>query len=179
MSNLSADFGQLLCACIVEYNPANPKRPWSNLQTFVLRDYKGKRWDDKSLTMAWRDAIQNYDVIVTWNGFKFDAPFLETRCRRWSIKSPVLPRHKDLLYTARYKMRLHANRLDDVAEHLRIEQKYGVAKTRMEPERWTMALGGHWPSYNYIITHCQNDVKVLACVWEEIKHLVAYIGEHK
>jgi len=179
MSNLSADFGQLLCACTVEYNPADRKKPWANLQTFILRDYDNTRWDDKSLAMAWRNSLEDYDIAVTWNGIRFDVPFLETRCRRWSLKSPAIPRHKDLLYTARYKMRLHANKLDDVAEHLQIERKYHVKKTRMEPERWTMALGGHKPSYNYIITHCQNDVKVLACIWEEIKHLVTNIGENK
>ena len=114
-------------------------------------------------------------AVVTWNGLKFDVPFLETRLRRWGLGPLAIARHKDLLYTARYKLRLHANKLDDVAEHLGVRRKYGVAKTKLEPERWTMALGGHEPSYRYIVTHCQEDVKVLACVWQEIKHLVTEI----
>ena len=181
MSNLQADFGQLLCACIVEYQPLTPKqvkagrKPWSGLRTFTLKDYKGKRWDDRSLAIDWRDAMEEYGLIVSWNGIKFDVPFLETRLRRWGLGSPSIKRHKDLLYTARYKLRLASNSLESVSTYLDIHQKYGIGKTRMEPERWTMAMGGHEASYKYIVTHCQLDVKVLAAVWQEISHLVSEI----
>lgn len=169
MSNLSADFGQLLCACIVEYDPHHITG--ANLQTFTLADYDGKRWNDKGLAKAWRDALQEYDIMVTWNGIKFDVPFLNTRLRRWGLKELRSPRHKDLLYTARYKMRLSSNRLDNVAQFLGCQ----VSKTPMQPEQWTMAMGGHKPSYQYIVTHCRNDVRVLAECWERMKHLVGAI----
>ena len=173
MSNLNADFGQLLCACIVEYQPG--ARPWKNLRIFGLDDYTGKRWVDRGLARNWRDALQDYDVVVTWNGLKFDVPFLNTRLQRWGLKEIILSKHKDLMYTARFKMRLHSASLESVSSHLRIHDKYGIAKTKMDPERWTMALGGHRPSYRYIIQHCILDVKVLAAVWEETKHLVTEI----
>jgi DNA polymerase elongation subunit (family B) len=181
MSNLQADFGQLLCACIVEYRPLTDKqlkagqRPWTNLRTMQLHDYAVKRWDDRSLAVEWREAIDEYDVIVTWNGIKFDIPFLNTRLRRWNETEAAPRRHKDLLYTARYKLRLASNSLDSVSTFLNVHEKYGIAKTKMEPERWTMALGGHEPSFRYILDHCQLDVKVLAAVWQETKHLVGEI----
>lgn len=173
MSNLNADFGQLLCAGIAEYQDG--KVPWKNVQIFTLQDYDGDRWRDGGLARKWRDALQKYDIVVTWNGIKFDIPFLNTRLQRWGSKEVMLGKHKDLMYTARFKMRLHSASLESVSSHLRINDKYGIAKTKMTPERWTMALGGHKPSYGYIIKHCVLDVKVLAAVWQEIKHLVTDI----
>lgn len=181
MSNLQADFGQLLCACITDYVPRTMKeikagkKPWGPVRTFQLADYDRHRWNDRSLAIQWRDAMEEYGLIVSWNGLKFDVPFLETRLRRWGLQGPAIKRHKDLLYTARYKLRLASNSLDSVSTHLGIHDKYGIAKTKMEPERWTMALGGHKPSFNYIIHHCQLDVKVLAAVWQETSHLVTEI----
>jgi hypothetical protein len=169
MSNLSADFGQLLCACIVEYCPE--RSTGRRLQTFLLDDYERRRWDDRSLALRWRNALEQYDLIVTYNGIQFDIPFLNTRLRRWGQRELRCPRHKDLLYTARYKLRLSNNQLATVARFHRCT----VVKTPMEPEWWTMALGGHRPSYRYIIRHCQNDVRVLAEVWEKMKHLVGDI----
>lgn len=169
MSGLKADFGQLLCACICEYKPKAPY--FTNLQTFQLRDYKGKRWDDKSLAVAWRDAMEAYDIIVTWNGIKFDVPFLNTRLERWGEHEVRVARHKDLMYTARYKLRLSNNRLDTVARFL----KCPVEKTSMQPEQWTMAMGGYKPAYDYIVAHCKLDVAVLAWCWEMTKKHVTEI----
>jgi DNA polymerase elongation subunit (family B) len=182
MSNLQADFGQLLCASVCEFRPLTDRqlkagqRPWTNLRTFTLGDYANKRWDDRSLAVEWRDALQEYDIIVTWNGIKFDIPFLNTRLGRWGEKElSGGVRHKDLMYTARYKLRLASASLDNVATFLNLHEKYGVKKTRMEPERWTMALGGHLPSFRYILHHCELDVRVLAGAWQETKHLVTEI----
>lgn len=169
MSNLAADFGQLLCACICEYKPSPPF--YTGLRTFTLHDYTDRRWDDRSLAREWRNAMEEFDIIVTWNGIKFDVPFLNTRLRRWGDKEVLIKHHKDLMYTARYKLRLSNAKLDTVAQFLRCK----VHKTPMQMERWTMAMGGHEPSYGYILRHCQNDVKVLAEVWEKSKHLVTEI----
>jgi len=164
MSNLSADYGQLLCACVLEYGT-------NKLHTFRLRNYAKKRWDDRSLAKEWRDALEDYDILVTWNGVKFDIPFLNTRLRRWDERELRAPKHKDLMYTARYKLRLSNSRLDTVARFLNCT----VTKSFLDPENWTMAIGGYAPAYRYIIDHCQRDVRVLGEVWNKTKHLVTEI----
>ncbi len=169
MSNLSADYGQLLCAALCEYKATTPY--YSNIQLFTLKDYRGKRWDDRSLALEWRNALEEYDIVVTWNGIKFDIPFLNTRLRRWGLREVRIARTKDLLYTARYKLKLSSNSLDSVSRFLGVQAR----KTRLDPERWTMAMEGHEPSYRYILDHCKRDVKVLAQVWEKTKHLVTEI----
>jgi hypothetical protein len=174
MSNLSMDFGQLLCWGLADFQPLTEKeikagkKPWKNLRVLELDDYQRRRWDDRGLATRVRDELSKYDLIVTWNGVRFDIPALNTRLHRWGRKEFLPKRHKDLMYTARYKLRLSNATQDNVAKFYNIEARYGVAKTPMQPEQWTMALGGHYPSFRYIVRHCENDIKVLAALWQEM-----------
>lgn len=178
MTNLAADgFGQLLCAVVGEYSaPQKPgQRPWKNIQVFTLDDYRRRRWDDKGLAKRWRDCLEQYDIITTWNGLTFDFKFLETRLAEHGLRGARFALHKDLLYTARYKLRLSSNSLQNVSEFYRIEDRYKIAKTHLDKKRWRMAIGGHEPSYQYIVHHCVNDVKVLGALWHEMKGLITEI----
>lgn len=184
-TSLDADgWGQLLCGVVAEYQaPTGNKKPWTNIQVFTLDDYKNKRWDDKNLALRIQQtlignktrAFPGYDVTASWNGIKFDENFVRTRLKEYGLSTPVWVRHKDLMYTARYKLKMASASLDNVATFLGIEKKYGIKKTRLDKKRWRMAIMGHEPSYNYVIQHCIADVKVLACLWEELKHLVTEI----
>ena len=179
MSNLDANFGQLLCAGLLEYTPVTGthKKPWNaaTMRVLTLRDYNGKRWDDKSLALQWKKELEKYDIVVSWNGIRFDVPFLDTRLKYWNLRASSIKRHKDLMYTARFGLRLTDAKLDNVALFLDVHRKYGVRKTRMEPKRWTMAMGGHRPSYEYIINHNKLDLMVLAGVWEELREHIREI----
>jgi uncharacterized protein YprB with RNaseH-like and TPR domain len=175
MTGLNADgWSQMLCACICEYQPVtarNPK-PWCNMRTFLLTDYTHRRWEDRGLALAWRDALEEYDLVVGWNTVKFDVPYLNTRLQEYDCRPLRLKMHKDLMYTARFKLKLDSASLENVSTYLRVHEKYGIAKTKLEKKRWRMAIAGHRPSYEYICRHCEADVKVLAAVWQETKHLV-------
>lgn len=168
------DFGQLLCWGIADFQPLTARevkagrKPWRNVRVFRLSNYDERRWDDRDLAVRVRDTLAEYDLIVTWNGVRFDIPALNTRLHRWGEQEFIPKRHKDLMYTARYKLRLANATQDNVATFYRIPQKFGVSKTPMRPEQWTMALGGHRPSFEYIVRHCANDVKVLAALWHEM-----------
>lgn len=172
MSNLSPKFGQLLCGCMLGYDPRNPRG--YNLQTFTLTDYKVRRWDDRELAKKLRDALEGCDIIVSWNGKHFDIPFLNGRLAEYQLREVNSPRHEDLMFTARRHLRCMGakdSKLDTIAKKLRLP----VQKTPMEPRDWVRAIGGHRPSYDRILQHCQHDVKVLAFVWERLKHLVREI----
>lgn len=170
MSNLSADFGQLLCGCFCHYDPGR-KDGVGRVETFQLRDYKVKRWDDRSLALQLRDKLQEFDLVVSWNGIKFDIPFLNTRLERYGDREVKLSHHLDLMYTARFKLRLSNASLDNVSRYLNVDD----TKTKMDPSQWVKAMGGHTASYKYIIKHCILDVKVLAQVYHKTKHLVREI----
>jgi len=172
MTNLNPKFGQLLCACVLAYNPEDDRG--GRLTTLVLDDYVTQRWDDSGLARAWRDEIEQYDIIVTWNGKHFDLPFLDARLGEYGLRPLQAPRHEDLMFTFRRHLRcMHIanSKLDTVARHLRLP----VQKTPMIPQQWVKAIGGHRPSYDRIITHCEHDVRVLAAAWPRAKHLVREI----
>jgi uncharacterized protein YprB with RNaseH-like and TPR domain len=161
-TNLDARFGQLLCGVVGENNSADPYCPI--LHTFVLNDYEGERWNDKSLAQELRVELERYDLLFSYNGARFDVPFLNTRLKRHRLRGARIARHKDLLYTMRGKFRMGSNRLEVVEEFV----LGSTNKTRLNPETWRMAIMGHEDSYQYVIDHCQADVQVLARLTNEI-----------
>ena len=169
-SNLQADYGQLLCGCILEYDP-NKKTGFGKMHTFELPDYKGKRYDDKKLAMQVRDQLHRYDIIVGYNSYQFDLPFLNTRLEQWNCKGCLPRRHIDLMYTVRYKLRLHSSSLLSAQHALRLTE----SKTSIKPTAWVRAMGGDHASYRYIIDHCKKDVKVLCELFVKTKHLIREI----
>lgn len=181
-TGLDADgWNTVLCGCLAEYQApvwrggTLVKPPWGAIHSFTRDDHHEPLWEDRKLCLAIYRAVQTYDVIITWNGIKFDEPFLTTRLREYGIEAARWPRHKDLLYTARYKLRLSSCSLDNVARHLGIERKYGVCKTQLDRRLWRRAIRGDRRAYRYVVRHCQEDVRVLPAVWEELKSLVSEI----
>jgi uncharacterized protein YprB with RNaseH-like and TPR domain len=147
-TDLAANFGTIVCACIKELG--------GGTATFVTRGDSDKRTAERI-----RDELRQYDYITTWYGAKFDMPFLTTRLLINEADPLGALRHLDLYYTARFKLRLHSNRLDCVTEAL-----YGESgKTRLNPE---MRLGLRSVSptkrnaaIEYHVEHCQIDVDEL------------------
>ena len=176
-TGLTADgWDQLLVGCIASYNPTG-KKPWGRVQTFTLGDYKNKRWDDKQLGLDIARAANKFDIIVTWNGIRFDEPFHRTRLIEYGVQMKPYNRHKDLMFTAKFKLRMSSASLDRVSDFLGVYEKYNCKKTKLDRIQWRKAICGHEASYRYIVRHCQEDVKVLAAVWEELRPLISKIGE--
>src|SRR6266403_1464490 len=100
-SSLDAEYGQLLCAVIGEYRSEAPLAP--QLKVYTLADYENCRWDDRSLACNMRDDLEQFDLVLTYNGARFDLPFLNTRLIETGERGARLRRHKDLLYVMRHK----------------------------------------------------------------------------
>lgn len=169
-SNLQADYGQLLCGCVLEYAPEKTNGV-GRMHTFELPDYKDKRWNDLPLALAIRDELESYDIVVGYNSIRFDQPFLNTRLEQWSARGLRSPKHLDLMYTVRYKLRLHSSSLQAAQDALKLT----VHKTRINPTDWVRAMGGDHTAYRRIIFHCKQDVRVLAELYGKTKHLVREI----
>lgn len=180
-SGLDADgWNLVLCGALAEYQAPRwrgtqlVRPPWSRV-VCVTRDPHEPLWEDERVVRGLIDLIQQYDVIVSWNGLKFDEPFLATRAREYGIEAPPWPRHKDLLYTARYKLRVSSASLENVTRLLHIPERYHVTKTPLDRRLWRQAIRGHPQAYRYVVQHCRQDVRCLAAVWEELKTLVREI----
>ena len=171
-SDLVGDYGRIICASFKQIGlPA---------VTFRIDDYPSfteerRLWDDKQLCLDIRDYLAEQDMVFTWNGRQFDMKMLDTRLKFWreEKRKPIL--HSDVMYVAKYQLLLRTSKLDHVLDFLNL----GIEKTRIKPHIWQMASGGHKPSMDYVVEHCEIDVDGLECVYLELKDMVNVIFKQR
>jgi uncharacterized protein YprB with RNaseH-like and TPR domain len=161
-TNLDADFGIMLCAA------------WKDVGDRRMRHVSitdGPRFakdptDDRYVVKATAEALSEADAWVTWYGQRFDVPFIQTRLIGHKLKPmPPIP-HIDGWRIARYKMKLHSNRLASASAFLGVEEK-----TPLSGPIWIKARAGNKSAIDYVLRHCRQDVKVLEQVYERIRPL--------
>lgn len=168
-SSLNANGGFIICAVLEDARTRKQK-------TFKINDYKAWKsdpWNDFELVRDISRELGLADVWVTYYGKKFDLPFLNTRIAYWrsrgkNIDFPSNIPHIDLYHTAKFKLRLHSNRLQVVSTLL----GHGD-KTSLDLPVWLRAAGGHVPSINYVVTHCKADARILTDNYLALKPLIA------
>ena len=80
------------------------------VRQFFMREYA----EERSVLSAVKAHLEEFDVLVTYNGRSYDQPLLETRYRMTRLKPPFARlTHLDVLYGARrlWKLRLDGCRL--------------------------------------------------------------------
>jgi len=166
-SGLDADFSPMISWCI---KPLNKKEIECD---FITQKDIINFGHDKRILMSLLKAMENYDLLVTQYGTdrRFDIPFIRTRAFKHGIQSS-LPRYMERLMSdtwslARNKLRLHSNRLDSIADALRVK----IKKTPLSGKIWELARSGHKESINYILQHNKNDVLILEEVYLKLKQI--------
>lgn len=168
---LDADFGQLLCGVIGEFESSHPLEPRLDVFTLDNFDTVDGRCDDSKLAVVLRDELEQYDLVIGYNSVRFDAPFLNTRLIDCGERGTMFRRHKDLLYTMRHKFRLGSNSLANVTRFL-----FGQTnKTTMSKKTWRRAHAGDRKAYDEVIYHCEQDVNELARVWMKVKDVAGVL----
>jgi uncharacterized protein YprB with RNaseH-like and TPR domain len=166
MSNLNADYGMILCAVIKEYNQEPVVIRCDDMPSFAKCP-----WSDTQLARRIRDELEKFDIIVSWNGVRFDIPFLNARLMQARAVPMKRVKHIDLLYQARFKFKLSSNSLANVQEFLRLKHQ----KTAIQGNNWTKAMRGNRAAMDYIVKHCILDVRVLEETYDKMKGLVNVI----
>ena len=151
-SDLKANRGYIICACVKEVNKKNLK---GKTLTFRLDDYVEPAFeDDGDLIADLVSCIDEYDLILTWYGSRFDIPFVNTRALFHNIKVPQRNFRRDLCFNARGSFCLSNNKLVTWGNFL-----FGKSgKTTLEFKIWRSAMRGEKWAIDYIVTHCEKDV---------------------
>jgi len=124
---------------------------------------------DRRLVKECINDLMKFDRVYTFYGSKFDIPFLRTRALEMGIDFPMYGSlsHKDVYYIARYKLKLHSNRLASVCDLLGIK-----GKTHQNPTTWRLASGGNKKALDDILDHNKWDVRILEEVYNKLKDFV-------
>lgn len=72
----------------------------------------------EEMMRAAHELLDQADVVVHYNGKKFDIPHLQTEFARYGLESPSPFKHVDLLATVRREFRFPSNKLDAVTKDL-------------------------------------------------------------
>ena len=163
-TNLSADFGIMICYCI---KPSDSDK----IITRCLTKQQMFKSLDKALCEKALGDMYKFDRLVGHYSSKFDFPFMRTRALYHNIEFPDYGEiyQSDTWRTLRNKYKFSSNRLGNVGEFIGCETE----KTKITPEHWLGALQGKKKSLDYIVDHCQKDVLILEKVYNKICRSVA------
>ena len=149
-SGLAATFGGLYTASMKVTG-----QPTQTVRIDQFKEYKKTPWEDRRVAEETRNMLEGVHVLVGYNTFNFDIPFLNSRLIAHNLKvlSPTV-KHVDLISVARHRLRLHSNRLDSLLEHLGTRER----KTPLEPELWRRSAAGDTQAMDKIVEHNIMDV---------------------
>lgn len=166
-TGLNAIMGRMLAAAIAD--------SWGNVTVRRADEFdRSSPLDDSGLAEWYRDELERYDVLVSWNGFGYDVPMLNARLLRWG-KRPMADRMQiDAMWKAgggRYGIRVGSRKLDNVAKFFRIEE----AKTPLDWDTWQLAGVGDEAALAEVVEHNVADVLVTRRVFNHLKPMVRTI----
>lgn len=149
-SSLVADFGFCISWKILDENDNMFGR------TITKEEVLGCKIPDKLLMRDLIETLNKFDLIYTYNGTRFDFPFVRTRSVINGIDFPMFGsiKHKDVYYIIKNKFRLHRKSLEVACEMLLGE----TDKTHWMGKHWIGAVQGKKNSLDYIDDHCERDV---------------------
>jgi len=150
-SNLWADFGIMLSWCLKE---KEGEVSYDIISTKDIHNYG----NDKRIVESLIEEMKRYAIICTYNGTRFDIPFVRTRAlyHQMDFLNYGDIFHWDLYYTAKSKLRMTRKSLDAVTDLLGIP-----GKTPVPRETWRKAQYGHKESLQYVLDHNIADVVIL------------------
>lgn len=185
-SGLYANSSIVLCGVMEEFvyekkRGIEPRRVIVRADEF--KSWKNNKSDNRQVVEAIMAELcgdgkkhDGYDIFVAHNGQYFDKTLLNSACLKYGIP-PRLRFEKfiDPVMLARKHMRIARNSLHSLIDYFDIEEQ----KTPIKFDHWLKAsLDGNRKSMDYIVEHCEADVKSLTSVYRILRKLVKGIDEY-
>lgn len=142
-----------------------------------------KNQSDKQLLKEFIKELNKADEIIAHNGDRFDIKWLRTRCLKHKL--PMFPKYQsiDTLKQARGQFNFNSNKLDYIAQFLKVG-----AKTKHDGKpMWKKIILKNDPvALKKMVKYCENDVLILEKVYKRFKehtqpkiNKAVLAGEHK
>lgn len=167
-TSLKADFGFILCIGYKWYGEKKVYCP-----TMFPFNHKNFRQQERKLVKLFQKIFESADVIVTYNGTRFDVPWVQAKLieHRRAGEQYILPNteHIDLYQHVRKKFPVISRKsLANVSYYFGLSNE----KTPVEGRIWMAAQMGSKKALNYIVKHCIKDVLVLEDAYTVMRPLI-------
>ena len=150
------------CAFLVGVGRITPEG--FRVRQFFMRDYG----EEASVLAALTRHLEQFRVLITYNGRSFDQPLLETRYRMNRARPPFARfEHLDLLYGARrlWKLRFESCRLVDLEQQILGFERHGdVAGALIPYVYFEYVRTGEMARLLPVFHHNATDILTLACL---------------
>ena len=112
---------------------------------------------DKRIVASCLRAFDNFDLLATYNGTRFDVPFLRSRALVHGLKFPAYGQklHTDLYYATRSLVKLTNNRMGTLSAFLG-----GSDKDSYDIRIWNQAARGDGDAIEKIYRHNISDLHI-------------------
>lgn len=158
-TGLDASYGRLVCVC---FKFEGEKK----VRTMSIKSVH----EEKELLEWVQEQYDQVDVLVTWNGKRYDVPFLNARMFIHGMKPLVPKKHLDLMYKAK-AIRTRGARLDGFAKDMGLaHQKFDVPASA-----WILAAEGDEKAIKDIVKHCELDVKITEDAARKVRPMIVRI----
>lgn len=119
----------------------------------------------KKMLKGIHKLIEEADAIVTWNGDKFDLPTLNKEFILHGMLPPAPYKKMDLYKTAKQQFKFPSNKLDYVAQALKVGKK----TSGLTHDIWIGCMAKDPATWQLMETYNKNDVLILEGVYDKMK----------
>ena len=136
-----------------------------NVESIALTPEEIVKGDDSRIVAKFWDLYEQSNAVVAHNSLGFDHKILQARVAYHGY--PALPSVKvlDTLVQCKKAFRLPSNKLGDVAEYFGLETKLDTGGITL----WKEVQSGDVQAMQRMLSYCEQDVNVLAQVYERVK----------
>lgn len=134
------------------------------LQSDFPARYKDDPYNDYDVVKRLRDLLDEADLSIAYNGKRFDDKIAMTRIMFHDMEIPSPFKSVDPLQTARGKLKLPSNSLDNLCEYFGIKGK----TDERHGDLWHLCVNGNKKAWELMKRYCDNDVRMLKQVYEKL-----------
>ncbi len=126
--------------------------------------------DDERIFAQLKTAFDDADVIMAYNGVKFDIPRANQKFAKYKMGKPTPYLKIDPIITARHHFKFLHNSMDYVAEQFGLDRKIHTSE-----QLWFDCENGDQKALDKMTKYCEGDINVM----EDVYHKLApYMTNH-
>lgn len=124
--------------------------------------------NDRIIIQSIRDLLDEADVVVGHNAARFDLPTINARCLYHGIPQPSKYHVVDTLKIAKSKLRLPSNKLDYLAQYLKVGKKIDTGGFDLWRD---IVLNQDTAAFDKMNDYCIHDTEILELVYKKLAPL--------